>query len=51
MKAARDPELARRARQNGALITPTTPEQLREMMVREAESTGGLVRQLGLRPQ
>ena len=51
VKAARDPELAQRARQNGALITPTTPEQLREMMVREAESTGGLVRQLGLRPQ
>jgi tripartite-type tricarboxylate transporter receptor subunit TctC len=47
-KAAQDPELARRARQNGALIVPTTPAQLREMMTREAESTGGLVRQLGL---
>jgi tripartite-type tricarboxylate transporter receptor subunit TctC len=51
VKAAQDPELARRARQNGALIAPTTPARLREMMTREAADTGGLVRQLGLRPQ
>ncbi len=51
VRAAQDPELVRRARQNGALLVPTTPGQLREMMSREAESTGGLVRQLGLRPQ
>jgi tripartite-type tricarboxylate transporter receptor subunit TctC len=46
--ASHDPELARRARQNGALIAPTTPAQLREMMTHEAENTGSLVRQLGL---
>jgi tripartite-type tricarboxylate transporter receptor subunit TctC len=51
VKASQDPELVRRARQNGALLVPTTPKQLREMMTREAEATGGLVRQLGLRPQ
>jgi tripartite-type tricarboxylate transporter receptor subunit TctC len=50
VKASQDAELARRARQNGALIVPTTPAQLREMMTREAETTGSLVRQLGLRP-
>ncbi len=50
VKASQDAELARRARQNGALIAPTTPAQLREMMTREADTTGALVRQLGLRP-
>jgi tripartite-type tricarboxylate transporter receptor subunit TctC len=50
VKASQDAELVRRARQNGALIAPTTPVQLREMMTREAENTGSLVHQLGLRP-
>src|SRR5450759_4722097 len=51
MKASQDAELTRRARENGALIVTTTPAQLRELMVLEAADTGGLVRQLGLRPQ
>ncbi len=51
VKASQDGELARKGRQYGALVVTTTPAQLREMMVREMESTGGLVRQLGLRPE
>ena len=50
-KASQDAELTRRARENGAVIVTTTPAQMREMMKLEMESTGGLVRQLGLRPQ
>jgi tripartite-type tricarboxylate transporter receptor subunit TctC len=51
VKASQDPELTQRARQNGALIVMTSPAKLHEMMTQEMQSTGGLVRQLGLRPQ
>ncbi len=51
MKASQDDELARKARQSGAVIVTTTPAQLREMMAREMETTGALVRQLGLHPE
>lgn len=51
VKASQDPELTRRARENGALIVTTSPAELHAMMTQEQDSTGGLVRQLGLRPQ
>jgi tripartite-type tricarboxylate transporter receptor subunit TctC len=49
VKASRDPALVKRLNDNGTPIETTTPEQMAKLMTEEAERTGGLVRELGLK--
>lgn len=46
--AARDPDLLKALRDNGALLTPTTPEETAAMLAHEARTTAALVRTLKL---
>jgi len=47
--AAKDPALIQAARESGAIISTSSPEELRSMLTLEVEATGWLVRTLGLR--
>jgi tripartite-type tricarboxylate transporter receptor subunit TctC len=51
IKASKDPELVRRLRENGTLITTTSPDEMGRLMVVEAETVGPLVRSIGLTSQ
>jgi tripartite-type tricarboxylate transporter receptor subunit TctC len=49
VKASRDPALVQKLADNGTPIETTTPEQMAKLMAEEAERTGALVRELGLK--
>jgi len=50
VKASRDPGLIKIARDNGALLTTTTPQELQTNIARETESASALVTALHIRP-
>jgi tripartite-type tricarboxylate transporter receptor subunit TctC len=47
--AARNAALIQAARESGAIVSASSPEELRAMLVREVEATGALVRMLDLK--
>ena len=47
-KASRDPAVVRAARENGALVTTTSPQELQSMIARELASASGMVKSLNL---
>ena len=47
--AAKSPALIQTARENGAIISTSSPDELRAMLAREVETTGALARALDLR--
>ena len=47
--AAKNPALIQAARESGAIVATSSPEELRAMLAREVEATGALVRTLDLR--
>jgi len=50
VKASRDPMLIRIARENGALVTTTTPRELQSNIARETDAAAALVAALHIKP-
>jgi tripartite-type tricarboxylate transporter receptor subunit TctC len=51
VKVSKDPEFIKRLADNGTPIITTTPERMGELMAKEWEETGDLVRAIGMKQQ